>query len=421
MTTAFVLGGGGVLGAVEVGMLRALFERDVIPDLVLGTSVGALNGAMVARDPSLAVIERLTELWQAAGASREVYGDRPLRTVRRAVSTGHPHLLRQAAATAAGRGVRRPALRGPAGALPGVRGQHRARRRALVRLRPAGAGDRRQRRRARAAAPGPRSATSTSSTAASSTRSRSGGPSSSAPTSVFVLQVGRIDRPLTVPRAAVGGGAGDLRGRPPAPLRPRAGRAAPDVVAHVLPARRHVGHGRLDARPPRASRACANASRRRTAPASPTSTSSRATRRLMHRVRRLIWRPSSVLARPVLIGVTLPLWLIGAAALSPVIPGRWRALRLLWVAILYLDVRVAAAGVLLGLWLASGFGWRIRSPYFAGIHYDLVQGVLVGLLPRGAAGAGPADRHRRAGARRAPGHGRSWSAAATRGRATRSC
>ena len=53
MVTAFVLGGGGVLGAVEVGMLRALLERDIVPDLVLGTSVGALNGAMVARQPEL--------------------------------------------------------------------------------------------------------------------------------------------------------------------------------------------------------------------------------------------------------------------------------------------------------------------------------------------------------------------------------
>ena len=88
MTTAFVLGGGGVLGAVEVGMLRALLERDIVPELVLGTSVGALNGAMVARQPELAVVERLTELWAATARSREVYGDRPLRTVRRAVSTG---------------------------------------------------------------------------------------------------------------------------------------------------------------------------------------------------------------------------------------------------------------------------------------------------------------------------------------------
>ena len=88
MTTAFVLGGGGVLGAAEVGMLQALFEKGITPDLVLGTSVGALNGAMVARDPSLAVIDRLTELWQTVASSREVYGDRPLRTVRRAMSTG---------------------------------------------------------------------------------------------------------------------------------------------------------------------------------------------------------------------------------------------------------------------------------------------------------------------------------------------
>ncbi|MBA2955088.1 patatin-like phospholipase family protein [Nocardioides sp. MAH-18] len=89
MTTAFVLGGGGVLGAVEVGMLRALFERGITPDLVLGTSVGALNGAMVARQPDATVIEPLTELWQGAGTvGPDVYGDRPLRTVRRAVATG---------------------------------------------------------------------------------------------------------------------------------------------------------------------------------------------------------------------------------------------------------------------------------------------------------------------------------------------
>lgn len=89
MTTAFVLGGGGVLGAVEVGMLRALLERDITPDLVLGTSVGALNGALVAREPALPVIERLTDLWRTANdAGRQVYGDNPIRTVRRAVSTG---------------------------------------------------------------------------------------------------------------------------------------------------------------------------------------------------------------------------------------------------------------------------------------------------------------------------------------------
>lgn len=85
--TAFVLGGGGVLGAVEVGMLRALLERDLVPDLVLGTSVGALNGALVATDPTPGVVERLTELWGTAAESRDVYGDHPLRTVHRAVTT----------------------------------------------------------------------------------------------------------------------------------------------------------------------------------------------------------------------------------------------------------------------------------------------------------------------------------------------
>ena len=66
MTVAFVLGGGGgPLGAHEVGMLSALVERGIRPDLVLGTSVGAINGAAVAADPSAAGVERLTEMWSA--------------------------------------------------------------------------------------------------------------------------------------------------------------------------------------------------------------------------------------------------------------------------------------------------------------------------------------------------------------------
>jgi NTE family protein len=62
--TAFVLSGGGNLGALQVGMLRALFERRIEPDLVLGCSVGALNGAAIAADPSLAMVGRLQELWR---------------------------------------------------------------------------------------------------------------------------------------------------------------------------------------------------------------------------------------------------------------------------------------------------------------------------------------------------------------------
>lgn len=48
MTTAFVLSGGGSLGAVQVGMLRALSERHIVPDVLIGTSAGALNAAHLA-------------------------------------------------------------------------------------------------------------------------------------------------------------------------------------------------------------------------------------------------------------------------------------------------------------------------------------------------------------------------------------
>ena len=48
MSTAFVLSGGGSLGAVQVGMLQALSERGVRPDLLVGTSAGALNAVIAA-------------------------------------------------------------------------------------------------------------------------------------------------------------------------------------------------------------------------------------------------------------------------------------------------------------------------------------------------------------------------------------
>jgi NTE family protein len=60
---AIVLGGGGVLGAIEVGMLRALLESGFRPDLVVGTSVGAINGAAIAADPTLTGVQALARLW----------------------------------------------------------------------------------------------------------------------------------------------------------------------------------------------------------------------------------------------------------------------------------------------------------------------------------------------------------------------
>jgi len=66
---AFVLGGGGVLGATQVGMLRALLEAGIRPDVILGTSVGAVNGAVIAADPSEAGVMGLADLWQSMAES----------------------------------------------------------------------------------------------------------------------------------------------------------------------------------------------------------------------------------------------------------------------------------------------------------------------------------------------------------------
>ena len=74
MKTAFVLGGGGHLGAHEVGMLRALIERDLAPDLVLGTSIGAINGAAVAAEASTAAVDRLQGVWTRIESSDALGG-----------------------------------------------------------------------------------------------------------------------------------------------------------------------------------------------------------------------------------------------------------------------------------------------------------------------------------------------------------
>jgi NTE family protein len=62
--TAFVLGGGGLLGGYEVGMLAALEEAGIRPDLVLGTSIGAINGVFVAAEPTGAA-KRLEAVWRS--------------------------------------------------------------------------------------------------------------------------------------------------------------------------------------------------------------------------------------------------------------------------------------------------------------------------------------------------------------------
>lgn len=63
MTTAFVLSGGGSLGAVQAGMMLALAERGIVPDLLVGTSVGALNAAYLAGGPSFDGARALAQVW----------------------------------------------------------------------------------------------------------------------------------------------------------------------------------------------------------------------------------------------------------------------------------------------------------------------------------------------------------------------
>lgn len=65
----FVLGGGGSLGAQQVGMLQALGDLRVRADLVVGTSIGSVNGAMVAADP-IGAASRLSHLWSTVDPDR---------------------------------------------------------------------------------------------------------------------------------------------------------------------------------------------------------------------------------------------------------------------------------------------------------------------------------------------------------------
>ena len=94
MTTAYVLGGGGVLGTTQLGMLRALAEHGVRPDLVVGTSIGALNGAFVAADPSVDGIRALAEAWRAVGSSG-IFLENPMRSAAR-IARFRTHLLTSA-------------------------------------------------------------------------------------------------------------------------------------------------------------------------------------------------------------------------------------------------------------------------------------------------------------------------------------
>jgi len=96
--TAFVLGGGGNLGAVQVGQLRALLTKGIVPDVVIGCSVGALNGAAIAGEPTLEEVDRLAGLWKCLGRE-DIFptsrlGRGPWMFVRNGLSAFSDHGLR---------------------------------------------------------------------------------------------------------------------------------------------------------------------------------------------------------------------------------------------------------------------------------------------------------------------------------------
>jgi len=77
--TVFVLSGGGNQAVSQVGMLRALFERGIVPDVVIGTSAGALNGAVVAHRPTMDAVDHLEGVWQSIQGKEIFPGNRVTR------------------------------------------------------------------------------------------------------------------------------------------------------------------------------------------------------------------------------------------------------------------------------------------------------------------------------------------------------
>ncbi len=87
-------------------------------------------------------------------------------------------------------------------------------------------------------------------------------------------------------------------------------------------------------------------------------------------VRRLLVAPAAILLAALALA-TAPIWMLLAALLAPLIPGRLRLLRVAWLGLVYLLLQAVAMLALLGLWLATGFGHSIRSPWSQRTHYQL--------------------------------------------------
>ncbi len=97
---------------------------------------------------------------------------------------------------------------------------------------------------------------------------------------------------------------------------------------------------------------------------------------LPHRwIRRVLIAPLIPLLTLVVV-TTIPLWLLIAALASPLLPGRWRPLRVLLFLIVFFVAESVSVIVLFALWIASGFGRRIHTPRWQAAHYSFMRSYL---------------------------------------------
>jgi hypothetical protein len=89
-------------------------------------------------------------------------------------------------------------------------------------------------------------------------------------------------------------------------------------------------------------------------------------------VRRAVLAPA-VVALALVVVTAIPVWALAALAFSPLMPGRWRPLRVGWLVTVHLVLEASLLVVMFVLWVASGFGWAIRRPRFERAHYLLMK------------------------------------------------
>jgi len=89
--TAFVFAGGSSLGAIQVGMLKALVRRGIAPDFVVGSSAGAINAAYFAGDPTSSGVAEMERLWRAL-RREDIFRASPVRSLWRLLARGD-HLV----------------------------------------------------------------------------------------------------------------------------------------------------------------------------------------------------------------------------------------------------------------------------------------------------------------------------------------